>query len=278
MDEKKSIGMRNKRMKIFQVDSFTSKPFTGNPAGVCILSGNILDFDMLKIANEMNLPETAFLKEKDGGYDLRWFTPQAEVELCGHATLASAHVLWEIGALDPDEVASFDTLSGRLTAKKNGAWIDLDFPAEFETNADAPVELTRALDVKLKYVGKNRFDYLVEVESEEKVRDMKPDFDLLKKVSCRGVIVTSKADAGRYDFVSRFFAPAIGIDEDPVTGSAHCCLGPYWESRLNKSEFEAFQLSERGGVVRVKVVPGSGRVTLSGRAVTVIKGDLVYGC
>ena len=153
----------------------------------------------------------------------------------------------------------------------------MDFPAEYETNADAPVELTQALDVKLKYVGKNRFDYLVEVESEEKVRDMKPDFDLLKKVSCRGVIVTSKADAGRYDFVSRFFAPAIGVDEDPVTGSAHCCLGPYWESRLKKSEFEAFQLSERGGVVRVKVVPWSGRVTLSGRAVTVIKGDLVYG-
>ena len=270
--------MRNKRMKIFQVDSFTSKPFTGNPAGVCILSGNIPDFDMLKIANEMNLPETAFLQEKDGGYDLRWFTPQAEVELCGHATLASAHVLWEIGALDPDEIASFDTHSGRLTAKKNGAWIDLDFPAEYETKADAPVELARALGVKLKYVGKNRFDYLVEVESEEKVRDMKPDFDLLKKVSCRGVIVTSKADAGRYDFVSRFFAPAIGVDEDPVTGSAHCCLGPYWESRLNKSEFEAFQLSERGGVVRVKVVPGSGRVILGGRAVTVIKGELVYGC
>ena len=270
--------MRNKRMKIFQVDSFTSKPFTGNPAGVCILSGNIPDFDMLKIANEMNLPETAFLQEKDGGYDLRWFTPQAEVELCGHATLASAHVLWEIGALDPDETASFDTLSGRLTAKKNGAWIDLDFPAEYETNTEAPVELARALGVKLKYVGKNRFDYLVEVESEEKVRDMKPDFDLLKKVLCRGVIVTSKADAGRYDFVSRFFAPAIGVDEDPVTGSAHCCLGPYWESRLNKSEFEAFQLSERGGVVRVKVVPGSGRVILGGRAVTVIKGELVYGC
>lgn len=270
--------MRNKRMKIFQVDSFTSKPFTGNPAGVCILSGDIPDFEMLKIANEMNLPETAFLQEKNGGYDLRWFTPHAEVELCGHATLASAHVLWEIGALDLDETASFDTHSGRLTAKKNGAWIDLDFPAEYETKADAPVELTLALGVKPEYVGKNRFDYLVEVESEEKVRDMKPDFGLLKKVPCRGVIVTSKADAGRYDFVSRFFAPAIGVDEDPVTGSAHCCLGPYWESRLKRSEFEAFQLSERGGVVRVKVVPGSGRVTLSGRAVTVIKGELVYGC
>jgi len=254
-------------MEIFQVDSFTSKPFTGNPAGVCILSGDMPDSDMLKIANELNLPETAFLQEKDGGYDLRWFTQQAEVELCGHATLASAHVLWATGALDPDEIASFDTLSGRLTAQKNGAWIDLDFPAEYETNTDAPVELTRALGVKLKYVGKNRFDYLVEVESEEKVRDMKPDFDLLKKVPCRGVIVTSKADADRYDFVSRFFAPAIGVDEDPVTGSAHCCLGPYWEPRLKKSEFEAFQLSERGGVVRVRVLPGSDRVILSGRAV-----------
>lgn len=265
-------------MKIFQVDSFTSKPFAGNPAGVCILTENIPDSDMLKIAKEMNLPETAFLREKDAGYDLRWFTPEAEVELCGHATLASAHVLWEAGDLGPDEIARFDTLSGRLTAKKNGVWIEMDFPAEYETKVDTLPELTRALGVEPEYVGKNRFDYLVEVESEEKVRDMEPDFDLLKKVSCRGVIVTSKADTGRYDFVSRFFAPAIGVDEDPVTGSAHCCLGPYWESRLKKSEFEAFQLSERGGVIRVKVVPGSDQVILSGRAVTVIKGELVYGC
>lgn len=260
-------------MRIFQVDSFTNKPFTGNPAGVCILPEDIPDSEMLNIAKEMNLPETAFLQGNGVGYNLRWFTPHTEIELCGHATLASAHILWATGCLSPDEIARFDTLSGELTAKKNGEWIDLDFPAEYETNADTPVEITDALGVQPIYVGKNRFDYLVEVESEEMVRNIKPNFDLLKKVPSRGIIVTSRADTGKYDFVSRFFAPAIGVDEDPVTGSAHCCLGPYWKSRLNKSRFEAFQLSERGGVVRVEVK--SDRVILSGQAVTVIEGEII---
>ncbi len=260
-------------MRIFQVDSFTNKPFTGNPAGVCILPEDIPDSEMLNIAKEMNLPETAFLQGNGVGYNLRWFTPHIEIELCDHATLASAHVLWEAGNLSSDEIARFDTLSGELTAKKNGEWIDLDFPAEYETKADTPVEITDALGVKPIYVGKNRFDYLVEVESEEMVRNIKPNFDLLKKVPSRGIIVTNIADTGKYDFVSRFFAPAIGVDEDPVTGSTHCCLGPYWESRLNKSRFEAFQLSERGGVVRVEVK--SDRVILSGQAVTVIGGELI---
>lgn len=260
-------------MRIFQVDSFTNKPFTGNPAGVCILPEDIPDSEMLNIAKEMNLPETAFLQGKGDGYNLRWFTPLTEVELCGHATLASAHILWATGDLCPDEIARFDTLSGELTAKKNGEWIDLDFPAEYETKTDTPADLTDALGVQPIYVGKNRFDYLVEVESEEVVRNIKPNFDLLKKVPSRGIIVTSRADTGKYDFVSRFFAPAIGVDEDPVTGSSHCCLGPYWESRLNKSRFEAFQLSERGGVVRVKVA--SDRVILSGQAVTVIEGEII---
>jgi PhzF family phenazine biosynthesis protein len=260
-------------MRIFQVDSFTNKPFTGNPAGVCILPEDILDSEMLNIAKEMNLPETAFLQGNGVGYNLRWFTPHTEIELCGHATLASAHILWATGYLSPDEIARFDTLSGELTAKKNGEWIDLDFPAEYETNADTPVEITGALGVQPIYVGKNRFDYLVEVESEEMVRNIKPNFDLLKKVPSRGIIVTSRADTGKYDFVSRFFAPAIGVDEDPVTGSSHCCLGPYWKSRLNKSRFEAFQLSERGGVVRVEVK--SDRVILSGQAVTVIEGEII---
>lgn len=260
-------------MRIFQVDSFTNKPFTGNPAGVCILPEDIPDSQMLNIAKEMNLPETAFLQGNGVGYNLRWFTPHTEIELCGHATLASAHILWATGDLRPDEIARFDTLSGELTAKKNGEWIDLDFPAEYETNADTPVDITDALGVQPVYVGKNRFDYLVEVESEEMVRNIKPNFDLLKKVPSRGIIVTSRADTGKYDFVSRFFAPAIGVDEDPVTGSAHCCLGPYWKSRLNKSQFEAFQLSERGGVVRVEVK--SDRVILSGQAVTVIEGEII---
>ncbi len=261
-------------MKLFQVDAFTTKPFTGNPAGICILSETIPDSDMLKIAKELNLPETAFVHKTDSGYNLRWFTPQTEIELCGHATLAAAHILWETGDLAQDERASFDTLSGRLTASKNGTWIDLDFPAEYAKAVAAPVELTEALDVAPRYVGKNRFDYLVELESEAEVRNLKPDFYLLNIVPCRGVIVTSKADTEVYDFVSRFFAPAIGIDEDPVTGSAHCCLGPYWESRLNKSDFVAFQLSERGGVIKVRVK--TDRVILSGQAVTVIKGEIIY--
>jgi len=261
-------------MKVFQVDAFTTKPFTGNPAGVCILSETIPDSDMLNIAKELNLPETAFLHKKDGGYNLRWFTPQTEIELCGHATLAAAHILWETGDLAQDERASFDTLSGRLTAQKNGTWIDLDFPAEYAKAVAAPVELTEALGVAPKYIGKNRFDYLVELESEAEVRNLKPNFYLLKIVPCRGVIVTSKADTEVYDFVSRFFAPAIGIDEDPVTGSAHCCLGPYWESRLKNSDFVAFQLSERGGVIKVRVK--TDRVILSGQAVTVINGEILY--
>ena len=261
-------------MKLFQVDAFTTKPFAGNPAGVCFLSETIPDSDMLNIAKEMNLPETAFLYKNDSGYNLRWFTPQTEIELCGHATLAAAHILWETGDLAQDDPASFDTLSGRLTAQKNGTWIDLDFPAEHAKAVAAPVELTEALDVVPKYVGKNRFDYLVELESEAEVRNLKPDFYLLKNVPCRGVIVTSKADTEVYDFVSRFFAPAIGIDEDPVTGSAHCCLGPYWESRLKKTDFVAFQLSERGGVIKVRVK--TDRVILSGQAVTVINGEILY--
>ena len=261
-------------MKIFQVDAFTSKPFNGNPAGVCILSENIPDSDMLNIANEMNLPETAFIQKNNACYKLRWFTPLIEVELCGHATLAAAHILWETQELDQDDIANFDTLSGRLTANKNGKWIDLDFPVEYEEEAEASLELVKGLGVEPKYGGKNRFDYLVEVESEEKVRNMKPDFDLLKKVQCRGIIVTSQADTEKYDFVSRFFAPAIGVNEDPVTGSAHCCLGPYWKSRLGKPEFLAFQLSERGGTIRVRVK--SERVILSGQAVTVIKGEINY--
>ena len=192
-------------MKVFQVDAFTTKPFAGNPAGVCILSETIPDSDMLKIAKELNLPETAFLHKNDSGYNLRWFTPKTEIELCGHATLAAAHILWETGTLDQDDPANFDTLSGRLTANKNGTWIDLNFPAEYAKNVAAPVELTEALGVAPKYVGKNRFDYLVELESEAEVRNLKPDFYLLKIVPCRGVIVTSKADTEVYDFVSRFF-------------------------------------------------------------------------
>jgi PhzF family phenazine biosynthesis protein len=265
-------------MKIYQVDAFTEKPFSGNPAGVCVLNQKPEEKLMQSIAREMNLSETAFLVKNNDGYDLRWFTPNGEIDLCGHATLASAHILWEKGFLKRDQEARFSTKSGLLTAKMNNGWIELNFPALPEEKTEPPAGLLEALGVgetarKVTYVGKNIFDYLIEVESEETVRVMKPDFVKLSKVPARGVIVTARDRAGEYDFVSRFFAPEVGIWEDPVTGSAHCCLGPYWQKKLNRDEFIACQASERGGILKVKVI--GERVLISGKAVTVLEGELL---
>jgi PhzF family phenazine biosynthesis protein len=229
---------------------------------------------MQRVAQEMNLSETAFLYRQQDGFNLRWFTPEVEVDLCGHATLASAHVLWEERHLKPQEQARFHTRSGLLTAERQGNWIWLDFPADPPEPVSPPAELLRALGVTPKYVGKGRFAYLVEVDSEETVRAIAPDFTLLKELSL-GVIVTSVANSeSEYDFVSRVFAPGVGIDEDPVTGAAHCCLGPFWKERLGKEEFVAYQASARGGVVRVQVPEGK-RVHLGGQAVTVLRGELL---
>jgi PhzF family phenazine biosynthesis protein len=206
------------------------------------------------------------------GYHLRWFTPAVEVDLCGHATVASAHVLWEDGHLPPSVQARFHTRSGLLTAARRDAWIELDFPATAPTPLAAPPRLLEALGARAQYVGKSRFDYFVEIESEEAVRELKPDFTALRDLGLRGVIVTARSSAPEFDFVSRFFAPGAGVDEDPVTGSAHCALGPYWCARLNKPEFTAYQASARGGVVRV-LVKGD-RVILGGQAVTVMRGEL----
>jgi PhzF family phenazine biosynthesis protein len=211
-------------------------------------------------------------KEADG-FRLRWFTPKVEVTLCGHATLASAHVLWQEGHAKGAEPIRFHTLSGVLTATQKGGEIELDFPLEPEEPIDPPANLAKALGVPLKYAGKGRFNYLVEVDSEATVRSMTPDFKLLATIKDRGVIVTSQSSDSRFDFVSRFFAPAAGIDEDPVTGSAHCCLGAYWRKQMGKSEFLAFQASARGGVVRVRV--DEKRAFLGGKAVTVLKGELL---
>ena len=226
---------------------------------------------MQSVAREMNLSETAFLARQADGYQLRWFTPAVEVDLCGHATLASAHALWEEGRLRPDEQARFHTRSGLLTAQRKGDWIEMDFPAKPEEPVPAPDGLIEALGASPKYVGKNAFDYIVELDSEDTLRRLRPDFTLLEKIPVRGVIVTSRA--ADYDFVSRFFAPASGINEDPVTGSAHCCLGPFWRARLNKTEFVAYQASARGGVVRVRLE--GDRVLLGGQAVTVLRGELL---
>jgi len=262
---------------ITQVDAFTNEPYGGNPAAVCILKEPRSDEWMQRVAGEMNLSETAFLqKAADGGYNLRWFTPAVEVELCGHATLASAHVLWEEWHLPPHEQARFHTSSGLLTATRKEDWIELDFPAMLAKDADAPEGLLEALGITApEYVGKNQFDYLVEVESEKVVADMQPNFSVLKTLGVRGIIVTARADAmNEFDFVSRFFAPGSGIDEDPVTGSAHCCLGPFWQKRLGKAEFVARQISARGGTVRVRVA--NDRVHLGGQAVTILRGELLF--
>jgi PhzF family phenazine biosynthesis protein len=258
---------------IFQVDAFTDTPFKGNPAAVCVLPQAGDEHWMQNLATEMNLSETAFLVQQDDGYHLRWFTPAVEVDLCGHATLASAHILWETGLLAADREARFFTHSGLLTAVRRGDWIQLDFPSEPENTAEAPEKLDEALGVSATYVGKNRFDYLVEVESEDLVRNLAPDFHLLSAISSRGFMVTSRSDDAEFDFISRFFAPGFGINEDPVTGSAHCCLGPYWAEKLNKTELTAYQASPRGGIVRVHV--GQERVYLLGKAVTVMRGVLL---
>ena len=261
-------------LTITQVDAFTSEPFTGNPAAVCLLPAPADAEWMQRVAREMNLSETAFLvRREDNGFDLRWFTPAVEVDLCGHATLASAHVLWEESHLPPHAPAVFHTRSGRLSAELRDGWIEMDFPAEQAEPASAPDGLAAALGADLTYVGRNRFDYVVEVDTQPTVERLTPDFTRLMEIDTRGVIVTARAESDDLDFVSRFFAPRTGIDEDPVTGSAHCCLGPYWQSRLGRDTFTALQVSERRGLVKVAV--RGRRVILSGQAVTVLRGELL---
>src|SRR6266852_4170254 len=260
-------------LPLFHVDAFTDQPFSGNPAAVSLLQSWRDDRWMQQVAHEMNLSETAFLVKNAEGFELRWFTPKVEVDLCGHATLASAHVLWQEGMVKPSDNICFKTKSGILKAARKGEEIELDFPLAPEEPAQPPADFLAALQVTPEYVGKSCFDYLVHVESERTLRALAPDFKLLAKVSARGVIVTSRSSEPRFDFVSRFFAPACGIDEDPVTGSAHCCLGAFWRKRLGKSEFLAYQASERGGVVRVRV--NETRAFLGGKAVTVTKGELI---
>jgi predicted PhzF superfamily epimerase YddE/YHI9 len=264
-------------LELYQVDAFTDRAFAGNPAAVCLLPAPRDERWMQDVAREMNLSETAFVVPRDGGgFGLRWFTPAMEVELCGHATLASAHVLWEAGLLPPGEEARFHTRSGWLTAGQVDGGIggiELDFPATPVTKAEPPAGLAESLGVEPHFVGKSTFDYLVEVESESVVRGLAPDFGRLGSLPVRGVIVTARASDPPYDFVSRFFAPASGVDEDPVTGSAHCSLGPHWGALLGKDELLAFQASPRGGAVRVRLA--GDRVKLIGKAVTVLKGQLL---
>jgi PhzF family phenazine biosynthesis protein len=258
---------------LYVVDAFTDRPFAGNPAAVCVLGGEFPSDDWLqRVGAEMNLSETAFLAPHPEGWRLRWFTPTVEVDLCGHATLASAHVLWETGRLPADATARFLTRSGWLAATRTAEGIEMDFPAVTPAACPDDVGLADRLGVRVRHLARNRMDYLAELESEEAVRALKPDFAALAALPVRGVIVTARSGTEGFDFVSRFFAPAAGVAEDPVTGSAHCCLGPYWGAKLGRVLLRGYQASARGGAVMVRLQ--GERVRLGGKAVTVSRGEL----
>jgi PhzF family phenazine biosynthesis protein len=262
-------------LPLYQVDAFADRAFAGNPAAVCLLSGPREEEWMQAVAREMNLSETAFLhpEGEDGAWRLRWFTPAVEVDLCGHATLASAHVLWETGHLPGDRPARFHTRSGLLTAERRDGWIELDFPARPAEETTPPPGLAEALGAEPLWVGKSRYDYLVELASESAVRSLDPDHRRLATLPVRGVIATARAEPGPFHFVSRFFAPGSGVEEDPVTGSAHCTLATFWAPRLGRSDLLAWQASARGGTVRVRLE--GDRVKLGGPAVLVLQGELL---
>ncbi|MEO9594155.1 PhzF family phenazine biosynthesis protein [Rhodopirellula bahusiensis] len=262
---------------IWQVDAFTDEPFGGNPAAICVLPEYSSDDWMQQLASEMNLSETAFLVPlgDPSSYQLRWFTPNVEVDLCGHATLAAAHVLWEQGLVEEDATVRFQTRSGELACTRGEFGITLDFPAsDCSPVDDAQLlsDLKLAMGIDHATVFESPFDLLMVVESREIVMELQPNFHLLNDIPTRGVIVTAEDDCDEVDFVSRFFAPRCGIDEDPVTGSAHCCLAPYWSKRLNARMLVGHQASRRGGMVRCEVV--GDRVRLTGNAVTVFEGCL----
>ena len=258
---------------IIQVDAFTSEPYKGNPAAVCVLPAPAEDDWMRAVAREMNLSETAFLYAEGDGYRLRWFTPAAEVDLCGHATLASAHVLWTEGHLATDEIVHFATRSGMLTAQQQGERIVMDFPATPPQAIEVPPDIAAVLGAAPVRAGQSRFDGLFELESPAALRALQPDIARIAQLKLRGVIVTSVSDTVGVDFLSRYFAPAVGVPEDPVTGSAHCALAPYWAERLGKSTMVGYQASARGGTVYVELA--GERVRLGGHAVTVVRGSLV---
>jgi len=259
-------------LPIYQVDAFTGQLFRGNPAGVCLLDVPHPDAWLQAVAQEMNLSETAFLLPEDDGYRLRWFTPAVEVRLCGHATLSSAHILWSTRRVPASQTLHFYTLSGLLTAEQRDGLIWLNFPARPAQAATAPPGLLEALGVQAVYVGRSVEDYLVEVGSEAEVLAAQPDYAALRMVQARGVILTSLPDDGRVDFVSRFFAPAVGVNEDPVTGSSHTVLAPYWGHKLGKTELRAEQVSQRGGSLHLHLLDE--RVEIGGTAVTVFGGEL----
>ena len=260
---------------IYQVDAFTDHPFTGNPAGVCILQKSADEAWMQSVAMEMNLSETAFVvPREEGDFDLRWFTPTVEVALCGHGTLATSHVLYETGVLSTEHVARYHTKSGILQAQQIDGLIELDFPATPAEDCESPDGLLEALGLtSVLYVGRPKYDYLIEVQSEVDLRSIAPHFEYLRSLHVRGIMVTARSDGAEFDFVWRFFGPGSGIDEDPVTGSAHCALTPYWAGKLGKKVLTAYQASARGG--KLQCTLAGDRVKLAGKALTVLSGELL---
>ncbi|WP_202077959.1 PhzF family phenazine biosynthesis protein [Caldalkalibacillus salinus] len=260
-------------MNIYQVDTFSNEMFKGNPAMVCILEENKSDHWMSNLAKELNQPVTAFVSTNSYPYKIRWFTPTQEIMICGHGTLAASFILWETNVLPVKEKIHFHTEAGHLTTTYQNEWIQLKFQAVAPIEVEPHPKLLNAMGINnVNYIGKNKWDYIVEIEKEEELISLKPDFDLISKLPVRGVIVTTKSKQKEYDFISRFFSPAQGINEDQVTGSAHCCLAPYWNNKLQKDEFIAYQASKRGGKIKIKVRGED--IYLFGKAVTVYKGEL----
>ena len=265
--------MTGSPIRYFVVDAFTNRPFQGNPAAIVPLEQWRDDSWLQAVAMEMNLSETAYLVPTPPGFDLRWFTPTTEVDLCGHATIAAAVVRAHQGQLADGAEVAFSTRSGILKAQRVGSQIQLDFPALPVTSCDPPAGLVEALGVPPRYVGRSAFDYLVEVESQNVLARLTPDYKQLGNVKCRGVIVTARSDDPQFDFASRFFAPAVGVDEDPVCGSAHCSLAPYWAEKLGKAKMVGYQASARSGVVSVEV--RGERVMLGGEGVIFASGEIM---
>ena len=255
-------------MRIFTVDSFTDKPFTGNPAGVCILENDCSDELYQQIAREINYSETAFLIRQNDNFRIKWFTPKTEVNLCGHATLAAAHILYEYHYCDSTLEIRFESKSGSLIAKKIGDKIELNFPQLFVDKTDSNEILEKAFDIRPTYIGKNDNRYLIEIDDYDKLLIIKPDFQLLKSLDLGRFIITVKSKNPDYDFISRYFAPGVGVLEDPVTGTAHCYLAPYWGQKLNKKVMIGFQASERSGIIECELIDVN-RVLLRAKAIVI---------
>lgn len=253
----------------YQVDAFTDRLFGGNPAGVCPLDKWLSDEVMQKIAMENNLSETAFFVKKGDGFHIRWFTPKVEVNLCGHATLASAHVIFQYLGFT-EEIVSFESRSGILNVTKEGELLILDFPANKPTRTALPDDFVQSLNITPVQCHRGKEDYLLLYKSQHEIEALVPDFRRLEKVDARAVIVTAPGE--KADFVSRFFAPRVGVDEDPVTGSAHAVLIPFWAEKLGKAEMKALQLSRRGGTLFCRL--RGDRVDIGGRAVTFLNGEI----